>query len=167
MFRKRGWREASVIVYWGRSSQAPLCLVSDLPPRWYLLRCYRRRYGIECSFRDYKSYGWRWEQGQVTDIAHIERLLVGMALATWIALFAGTQAAAEHLAQVPARGRRTKPWAAKQSLFQLGLEKLHQALQADYPVPLRWELSDRDAPNWSRQLSTRCIRNLVFAPASS
>ncbi|MBE0490544.1 MAG: transposase [Halomonas sp.] len=167
VFKKRGWREASVIVYWGRSFDDPLCLVSDLPPRWYLLRWYRRRYGIEATFRDYKSYGWRWEQGQVRDIAHIERLLVGMALATWIALFAGTQVAAEYLANVPAGGRRTRPWAAKRSLFHLGLEKLHQALQADYPVPLHQELTDWDAPNWSRQLFTRCVRNLVFAPPGS
>jgi hypothetical protein len=40
----------------------------------------------------------------VTGIAHIEPLLVGMVLATWIALFARTQVAAEYLANVPAGG---------------------------------------------------------------
>jgi hypothetical protein len=90
VFKKRGWREASVVVYWGRHHKKPLCLVSNLPPSWWLIGLYRRRYPIEATFRDYKSYGWHWEQGQVTDLAHLERLLVGMALATWAALMAGT-----------------------------------------------------------------------------
>jgi hypothetical protein len=80
VFKKRGWREASVIVAWGRGHKHPLCLVSDLGTHWYLLRLYRRRSPIEATFRDYKSSGWQWEQGQVTNLEHLERLLVGMAL---------------------------------------------------------------------------------------
>lgn len=30
--KKRGWRTASVVVYWGRAYKTPLCLVSDLSP---------------------------------------------------------------------------------------------------------------------------------------
>ena len=101
VFKKHGWRKATVVVYWGPRHQTPLCLGSDLPPRWSLIGTYRRRYPIEATFREYKSMGWRWEQGQVTDLDHLERLLVGMALATWVALYVGTQVAEEHLTTPP------------------------------------------------------------------
>jgi hypothetical protein len=76
-----------------------LCLVSDLPAEWDLIALYRRRYPIEATFRDFKSAGWHWEQGQVRDLTHVCRLLVGMALASWITLLIGTQVAHSHLAQ--------------------------------------------------------------------
>src|SRR5512146_2565437 len=100
-FKKGGWREASVVVYWGRRHKKPLCLVSSLKPSWAILQLYRQRFPIEGTFRDYKSYGWRWEQGQVTDQPHMERLLVGMALATWVALMTGTWHALLLLRQPP------------------------------------------------------------------
>ena len=106
VFKKRGWRQASVVAYWGRRHKDPLCLVSNLPARWSIISLYRRRYPIEATFRDYKSQGWQWEQGQVTDLAHIERLLVGMALASWLALMTGTQVARELLALKPTGQRR-------------------------------------------------------------
>jgi hypothetical protein len=162
VFKKRGWRQASVLVYWGRGHKDPLCLVSDLPPRWYLIRCYRRRFAIETTFRDYKSFGWQWEQGQVTDLEHIERLLVGMALATWVVLYAGTQVAAELLARPPTGQRRTLPWVGKRSLFYLGLQRVHELLGGGSTTPIRWRLSDWDAPNWQRQCHQHHARAYVF-----
>jgi hypothetical protein len=121
VFKKHGWREASVVVLWGKRHEKPLCVVSDLRPEWWLLALYRRRYPIEAKFRDYKSSGWRWEQGQVTNINHVQRLLVGMALATWIALMVGTECARQILSRPATGKRRTLPWHGKFSLFQHGL----------------------------------------------
>ena len=78
-FKKKRWRPNSIVAFWGKQHRTPLCLVSNLPLGWYLIRLYRRRYPIEATFRDYKSRGWQWENGQVVDLAHVERLLVGMA----------------------------------------------------------------------------------------
>ena len=50
VFKKYNWCNASVVVFWGKRYEEPLCIVSDLPASWSL----------------------------------IHRLLVGMALATWI-----------------------------------------------------------------------------------
>ena len=122
--------------------------MSNLPPRWYLIHLYRRRYPIEAMFRDYKSHGWHWEQGQVTDLEHIERLLCGMALATWIALFFGTQVATEHLSKPPTGRRRSVPWVGKRSLFRLGLQRLLELLSGSCQIDIRWQLSHWDAPNW-------------------
>lgn len=162
-FKKRGWREVSVVVYWGRRYDTPLCLVSDLPPKWYLILLYRRRYAIEATFRDYKYAGWQWERGQVTDLAHIERLLVGMALATWVVLCAGTQVAAALLAQPPTGQRRTVPWYGKRSLFTLGLQRLHELLEGGCLIPLQWQLTNWDAPNWQQQVYFHHARAFVFA----
>jgi hypothetical protein len=163
VFKKHGWRSASVVVYWGRRHKKPLCLVSSLPPRWCLIHIYRRRYPIEATFRDYKSFGWHWEQGQVTDLEHLERLLVGMALATWVVLLTGTQVACEYLAKPPTGNRRTVPWVGKRSLFHLGLQRLQELLSGNFKVAFHWQLVDWDAPNWQQQIYFHHARAFVFA----
>jgi hypothetical protein len=166
VFKKRGWREASVVVYWGRHHKKPLCLVSNLPPSWWLIGLYRRRYPIEATFRDYKSYGWHWEQGQVTDLAHLERLLVGMALATWAALMAGTQMATELLTQPATGRRRTVPWEGKRSLFYLGLHRLQTMMTGTRLSHIHWRLTGWDAPNWQSEIYSHHARAFVFAGRS-
>jgi hypothetical protein len=152
VFKKRGWREVGVVVYWRKSCDGPLCLVSSLPPDWSLIGMYRRRYVIEATFRNYKSKGFHFEQGQVTDQAHLNVLLVGMALACWLCILTGTGVAREHLA-VPASGnRRTMPRIGKRSLFHLGLKRLGKYLITSTPVVLNWHLEDWDAPCWHRQV---------------
>lgn len=163
VFKGRGWRPGSVVVYWGKGHKRRLCLVSDLPPRFHLIALYRRRYPIEASFRDYKTAGWRWEQGQVRELEHLDRLLVGMALATWITLLAGTQVGEELLAKKATGRRRTKPWAAKQSLFSLGLQRLQEMLHHVGLPPLHWQLSDWQAPNWQTQITSHHTQAYVFA----
>jgi hypothetical protein len=163
IFKKQGWREASVVVYHSPHHAQALCLVSDLPPAWALIDVYRGRYPIEATFRDYKTFGWHWEQVQVTNLQHIEHLLVAMALATWFSLLAGAQVAREWLQQ-PASGRRqTVPWIGKRSLFTLGLLRVRQALHSQRGR-LVWQLSDWLAPNWQHQLYCYHARAFVFAP---
>ena len=163
VFKKRGWRLASVVAYWGRRHATPLCLVSSLPPRWELIALYRRRYPIEATFRHYKSYGWQWERGQVADLDHLQRLLVGLALATWLALLVGSQVAAEQLALPPTGHRRTRPWVGKQSLFTLGLSRLQEWLHGNYRQALGWRLTDWEAPNWQEQILAHHAHAFVFA----
>src|SRR4029079_1419495 len=96
------------------------------------------------------SSGWQWERGQVMDLAHVERLLVGMALATWLVGCAGAQEAAEALAASPTGKPATLPHEGKRSLFTLGLQNFaHWVRQLG---PLCWRLTDGDAPNWSHQI---------------
>lgn len=161
-FKKAGWRNLSVVVLWGPKHAQPLCLVSDLPPSYTLVFLYRRRYGIEAAFRDFKSYGWQWERGQVTDLAHLERLLVAMALATWLAVMVGTQVAAELLAITPSAKRFSRPFAAKFSLFALGLQRLACWLHRTPIGALVWRLTDWSAPAWAIQYSAHHIHPSVF-----
>lgn len=166
VFKKRGWRPASVVVYWGKRHKSPLCLVTNLGAKWEVIYGYRQRYAIEAFFRDCKSAGWQWEANQVTDLAHTERLLVGLALATWLVVGVGTQVAAELLAR-PATPRRTRPDRAKYSLFSLGLERLRAWWAHLCHEPLGGPLSDWTAPIWSAQLTTHHVRAFVFQSAAS
>jgi hypothetical protein len=150
-FKKYGWRPVSLVVFWGRKHTHPLCLVSNLALGWHLIALYRRRFPIEALFRDYKSYGWRWEQGQVVDLEHIKRLLVGMALSTWLAIIAGAEVACHHLNNRASGKRRTVSWWGKRSLFALGLDHLHLLLHRRYGITLDWKLTDWEAPNWHTQ----------------
>lgn len=163
VFKKAGWRDAQVVTYWGRSYRSPLCLVSSLRTDWALIALYRRRYPIEATFRHYKAYGWQWEQGQVTDLEHMERLLIGMAIATWIVLAIGSRVAAEWLRHLPSGQRRTRPWAGKYSLFTLGLSRLKDGLNNTQPVDLVWMFGDWEGLNWSAQITFREARAFVFA----
>jgi hypothetical protein len=163
-FKKRGWRPVSVVAYWGKGYKTPLCLVSDLPPDYRLIHIYSRRYPIEALFRDYKSYGWHWEQGQVTDHEHMERLLVGMALATWVTLMAGTQVAAEYLSIPPTGNRRTLPWVGKYSLFHLGLHRLNKILTGSAYTPVEWRFTHWDALNWKKQIYFHHVRAYLLGP---
>ena len=163
VFKSRGWREASVVVLWGRRHKTPLCIVSDLPPKWRLLHLYRRRYAIEALFRHYKTYGWCWEQGQVTDLDHIRRLLVGMAWATWIVLFAGSAETVRLLAKKPTGKRRTRPFCGKHSLFWLGLDRLHRFFCRLHSPPLTWVLFKWTAPNWQDEIRWHHARAFIFA----
>ena len=151
-FKKRGWRSCSVVVYWKKSFEGPLALVSSLPPDWNLIGMYRRRYLIETLFRDYKSKGFHFEESQVKDHDHLNVLLVGMALACWLCLLTGTQIAREYLASPACGGRYTLPRIGNRSLFYLGLKRLGTYCITSKSIVLNWQLEDWDAPCWSKQV---------------
>jgi len=163
-FKKRGWRSVSVVAYWGKKFKTPLCVVSDLPPDYRLIYFYSRRYPIETLFRDYKSSGWHWEQGQVGDLEHMGRLLIGMALATWVAVMAGTQVGDEYISKPSTGKRRTIPRIGKRSLFHLGLQRLIKILAGSCQTPVEWCLTHWDAPNWNRQVYFHHARAYVLGP---
>lgn len=162
VFKKAGWRPLSAIVFWGRRHRTPLCLVSDLPAAWTLLALYRRRAPTEALFRHYKAYGWQWEQGQVTDLAHLERLLVGMALATWLVVMLGAHVAQQWLNRPPTGRRHTRPWSGKFSLFTLGLQQAHGWFLGQCTPPGQWALPDWNAPDWHIQIRNHHALAFVF-----
>ncbi len=162
VFKNAGWRTASVVGQWGHGHTEPLVVLSDLPPAWRLLRWYDRRFWIEPGFRTDKSKGWQWEDSQVRDLAHQERLLLGMAWASLVVLCLGVQAAQAKVAARRARPARpprprrhpTRPWQpehARHSLFTLGLQRARQWLYRPLTVVLTWRLPEVDASSWTAQ----------------
>lgn len=161
LFKKQGWRWVSLVAFWGERQQQPLLLVSSLPPAWHLIKLYKRRFSIEALFRDCKSDGWHFEQGQVVDLDHLQRLLIAMAFATWLTLLVGSAVANSILARLPTGKRRTRPYDAKFSLFEHGLRHLHRHRRrfrlADCLLDFHVHL------NWWNQLSFLHQRAFVFS----
>jgi hypothetical protein len=150
VFKKQGWRALSVVAYWRSPCREPLLLVSSLSPQWDLVRQYRLRSAIEALFRDWKSSGWQWEASQVREVEHQAVLVVVLALTTLLTLTLGEEAAQAILAQEKQQGHR-RPWAARDSLFRLGRDRLWQRLWQGDTGPINWELRHADAPNWSME----------------
>lgn len=163
VFKKAGWRNASVVVYWGHRHRSSLCLVSDLPPRWELIALYRRRFPIESTFRDLKSYGWRWEQGQVRSQTHVEHLLIVMAIASCLILFLGAIFADQILAHAILGKRTSRSWHGKYSLFRLGLLFASSWFMGKIRPSLIIAFQDWHQPNWSTQLLALFIHAAIFA----
>lgn len=148
VFKDAGWRAASIVALWSPSHTGPLLLVSSLPRSWELIAVYRQRAVIEALFHDWKSYGWQWESSQVRDLAHQERLVLGLAYATLLMLMLGAQAAA---AAEPTRRHQRQSWRGRQSLFSLGREAFWQRLWQNDRSAIRWALGDLDGANWSAE----------------
>ena len=121
-------------------------VITDLPPRWEVLRHYDRRFWIESGFRTDKSSGWQWEACQVTDLDHQRRLLVAMAWATLLVLCLGladarTRPSPPLTRHPPPHRSPPKPQHARESLFTLGLRLARRWLARTALPPFPWLLS--------------------------
>jgi hypothetical protein len=138
VFKDAGWRRVHVAACWRRGEKHPWLLVASWKagPRCFAL--YRRRMQQEESFRDEKSSGFQWQRSQIRQPAHADRLLLGLALATQVALRIGRAVRHSRRRRGFERGGRREL-----SLFQLGLRFAHWAepdallrlLSLDLPPP--------------------------------
>jgi hypothetical protein len=119
VFKKAGWLRLYVRLEWREGEKSPWCLVTNS------FCCHSRDYAIrawhEQSFRDLKSFGFKWNTSHVWHPAHAHRLLFVLALAyTWVLSQAALFTPDERLSP-----SRTAP---RQSLFRRGLRWLRQHL---------------------------------------
>lgn len=133
VFKKAGWRPANVVATWERCCREPWLLASDLPATFQRCRNYCKRAWCEQLHRDEKSHGFNWHLSRVRDVAHAERLVLVIALATLLCLSLGTHLLKRGLRKLlePARRRLL-------SVFQLGVRWLRDCLvhQRDCPCQL-------------------------------
>ncbi len=162
LFKKAGWREASVVALWAAGCEEPLVVVTDLAPRWDVIAWYDRRFWTECGFRNDKKRGWKWEDCQVRGVEHHQRMLAAMAWATLVMLCLGAEQATQRLAELGQRQRRRsratgrlkpvgKPQPAHWSLFSLGLQRACKLLYQRLACTLRWRLPDLGEMAWTVQ----------------
>ena len=118
---------------------------------------YRRRVWIEPGFRQDKTAGWHWEDSQVTEVAHQERLVLALAWATLVTLCLGSAVATERVALEAAKPPRpvgTRPLVnrphARQRLFTLGLSQIRRCLYHGWGR-ICWLLPDLQETNWTRR----------------
>jgi hypothetical protein len=163
LFKDAGWREASIVGYWAPREDEPLVVISDLAPRWELLRLYQRRFWTEPAFRSDKRKGWQWESCQVQGVAHHARLLLAMAWASVLTLLAGVAAAADRLARPVQHRAFTRPQHARQSLFALGLARIRSWLY-QHSMLLTWHLTDFPDRSWNDQWLAHQSHQILSAP---
>jgi hypothetical protein len=129
VFKKAGWREASVVAVWEEPCKEPWLLVTDLPASFRRCQGYCRRTWCEQLHRDEKSQGFNWQRSRVREPGHARRRLLAMALATVLALCTGTWVLKRGLRRWLESTRRRKL-----SVFQLGLRWL-QMENEQAPLP--------------------------------
>jgi hypothetical protein len=130
VFKKAGGRAAAVAACWMRGEDGPWLLVSDRHDGPRQFGRYLKRTWTEELFRDEKSSGFQWGQSHVTDPEHAARLVLLIALATYLALSLGSRVIKAGLRRwLDTSVRRTL------SLFQIGLRWLRYCLSHDHPLP--------------------------------
>jgi hypothetical protein len=130
VFKKSGWRTARVAACWERDCDGPWLLVSDRPDGARLFRRYAQRVWTEELFKDEKSSGFHWNESHVTDPGHAARLVLLMALATYLALGLGSRVIQAGLRRFLESSRQRML-----SLFQIGLRWVMFCLTHDRSLP--------------------------------
>jgi hypothetical protein len=130
VFKGAGWRAAQVAACWRRDGDGPWLLVSDRPDGPRMFARYAKRTWAEELFRDEKSSGFRWEESHVKDPEHGSRLVLLIALATYLALGLGSRVIKAGLRRM-LESSRTR----ELSLFQIGLRWLMFCVTHDRPLP--------------------------------
>jgi hypothetical protein len=130
VFKKSGWRAAAVAACWPRDRDGPWLLVSDRDDGGRLFGRYAKRVWTEGLFKDEKSAGFHWERSHVRDPGHAARLMVVIALATYLALALGSR-------MIKAGLRRWLDTGARRtlSLFQIGVRWLRFCQSHNRPLP--------------------------------
>lgn len=130
VFKKSGWRAGAVAACWLRDCDGPWLLVSDRDDGPRLFRRYAKRVWTEELFKDEKSSGFHWERSHVTDPEHAARLVLLIALATYLALALGSRVVQAGLRRLLESTRQRML-----SYFRIGLDWLMFCLTHDRPLP--------------------------------
>lgn len=113
----------TLTIQWARDQQEPLLLISNLPVAQQPQVIYERRFWIETLFGNTKSRGFELARTHLTDPAHIDRLILAIAIATYITLGLGTQVVLDQQTHWVDRTDRRDL-----SLFQIGWRWLYRLL---------------------------------------
>lgn len=124
--------QVHLIADWTRNWDTPHYFVCDQPTNGHSWRRGRKRFWIEPTFRDWKSYGFDLEASQLLLAERFDRLLLAMNVATLWLLHLG------HWVRISGRrplleGRHRRDF----SCFRLGRDYARRAQVCAWPVPVR------------------------------
>jgi Transposase DDE domain len=130
----------TMTVQWEQGFDEPLCLISNLAPADQPHLIYDKRYWVETLFGNCKSRGFQLARTHMTTPEHLDRLILGLAIATCLALGLGTHLIVINQAdQVDRADRRDL------SLFQLGWRWLYRLLALnrlhELKIVFRWDVT--------------------------
>ncbi len=125
-------------VHWAEDEEEPICLISNLTSSQEPHLIYDKRFWVETLFGNCKSRGFQLDRILMTDPAHIDRLILAIAIATCLMLGLGTHLIVSNQQdQVDRADRRDL------SLFQLGWRWFYRLLVLDrldqFKFEFRWD----------------------------
>lgn len=128
VFKAEGWLDAHVHVIWDKPFDEAWCLITDLST--LNGREYAKRNWQEQAFRDLKGGGWHWNNSQVWQPEHADRLLLVLSLAYVLTLSLGLRLENQpELRSQVLRGRRHR-----YSWFRLGLRLISALNRLAEPI---------------------------------
>lgn len=121
----------NLIADWSPNQDSPRYWALDLPAETQAWRRGRKRFWIEPTFRDWKSYGFDLERSQIDDPGRLQVLLLGIAWTTIWMLHLGDWLTRHGHATLLAPAHRTD-----YSLFRLGRDYIQRALTMGWSIPV-------------------------------
>lgn len=120
----------NILARWSTEDHRAHFWATDRHADRYAWRRGRRRFWIEPTFRDWKSYGFDLETSQLSDRVALETLLLGMAITDlWLVHIGLTVRSSSRRPLVDVPHKRDY------SLFRLGRDYLQRALAMGWSVP--------------------------------
>ena len=129
--RKHHFGPINLIADWSSNQDSPRYWALDLPAEAQAWRRGRKRFWIEPTFRDWKSYGFDLERSQIDDPDRLQVLLLGIAWTTVWMLHLGDWLTRHGHAKLLAPAHRTD-----YSLFRLGRDYIQRALTMGWSIPV-------------------------------
>ncbi|MDQ3927996.1 MAG: transposase [Chloroflexota bacterium] len=143
LFKRGGWVQVELTLYWERGYDEPWILISDRPAGLARVRQYRKRWCAEPTYQDCKRRGWDLEASRITADNRLNRLLLVLFIVLWWAQALG--------ARVVRRGLRTRfdrRDRRELSLVRLGRRWVAELLCHTRPHPLLFRYHTHNA-SWS------------------
>ncbi len=129
--QSEAWPEVNLMVDWTHNWESPRYVICHHKATHMSWRRGRKRFWIEPTFRDWKSYGFDLESSHIDDNQRLDRLLLGMAVATLWLLHLGNW--------VRDTGRAhwlTADHRRDHSLFRLGRDYARRSEICDWHLPI-------------------------------
>ncbi len=142
--RKHEFGPVNLIADWSANQDYARYWVLDLPATPQAWRRGRKRFWIEPTFRDWKSYGFDLERSKIDDPYRLNELVLGIALTTVWMIHIGDWLTYHglHLDLIPA----TKN---DYSLFRLGRDHVQRCLTMGWSIPIGFTVGYDQAPRHS------------------
>lgn len=139
--RKHDFGPVNLMADWSANQAYARYWTLDLPATPQAWRRGRKRFWIEPTFRDWKSYGFDLERSKIDDPYRLNELVLGIVLTTLWMIHIGDWLTdhGHHLDLIPA----TKN---DYSLFRLGRDHVQRCLTMGWSIPVGFTVSHGQAP---------------------
>jgi len=134
--RQHAFGPVNLIADWSPNQEHPRYWSLDQRADKHAWRRGRKRFWIEPTFRDWKSYGFDLESSHIDDPERLDVLLLAMSITTVWLIHVG-----DWLTQHGRRYLLEPPHKNDYSLFRLGRDHVQRALTVDGTIPVGFTVS--------------------------